>query len=72
MLDLVTCLNRSPLIRWYVVRSGYKNGQQKDTCVKEIGIRVYNMSTILGSVVNMIGGSIWSIHSFNTFDFGKL
>lgn len=71
MFDLVTCLNRSPLIRWYVVRFGYKNGHQKDMCVKEIGFRVYNMSTIVGSVVNMIGGFIWSIHSFNTLDFGK-
>jgi hypothetical protein len=44
---------------------------KKNTSVKEIGFHVYNMLTILGFVVDMIGGYVWSFYSFNTFDFGE-
>ena len=32
-----------------------KNGHQKDTCYKEIGLCAQNKDTVLGSVVNRIG-----------------
>lgn len=37
-----------------MVRRGSKNGYQK-TLVKEIGLFAQNMTTILGSMVNIIG-----------------
>ena len=40
-----------------VVTCGCKNGRQKDMmCLIEIGIRAQILSTILGSIVNIIGG----------------
>ena len=45
------------MIEWYVVRCGSKNGHQKDTRLKEIGLYAQNMLAILGSIVNMTGGS---------------
>ena len=36
---------------------GSKNGNQKDTCLKEIGLCDRYMITILGSIRNTIGGT---------------
>ena len=44
-----------------MVRCGSKNGHQKDMCLKEIGLRAQNMLTILGSIVNIIGGTYMTI-----------
>jgi hypothetical protein len=39
---------------------GCKNGYQKGIiCLREIGLRAHNMLIILGSFVNMIGGSLY-------------
>jgi len=38
-----------------VVMCGFKNGQQEQTCLKEIRLCVQNLLTILSLVVNMIG-----------------
>ena len=55
----VTCLTRTPIFRWYVVRCGPKNVYQKIImCLKELGLQAQNMVTILSSIVNIIGGSI--------------
>ena len=35
---------------------GSKNEYQKDMCLKEIGLYVQNMMTILSILVNIIGG----------------
>ena len=51
--NLVTCLNKTPLFEWYMVRCGSKNGYQKDTCLKETGLHVQSMIIIPGFIVNM-------------------
>ena len=38
---------------------GSKNGHQEGMCLKEIGLHAQNVSTILGSMVNMIGGGTY-------------
>jgi hypothetical protein len=45
------------MFEWYVVRHGYKNGHLEDMCSEDVGLRLQNMQTILGSLVNMIGGT---------------
>ena len=40
-----------------MVRCGSKYGYQKDTCLKDIGLRAQNMINILGSIVNIIEGT---------------
>jgi hypothetical protein len=45
------------MFEWYVVRHGYKNGHLEDMCSEDVGLRLQNMQAILGSLVNMIGGT---------------
>ena len=40
-----------------MVRCGSKNGHQKDKCLKEIRLRVQNTLTIIGSIVDIVGGA---------------
>ena len=47
---LVTFLIMTPILEWYVIWCGSKNGYQKDMSLKEIGLRAQNMITILGSI----------------------
>ena len=61
MLDSVTYLNRTPIFEWYMVRFGSKDGHQKDICLKEIGLRAQTIITVLGSVVNLLGGTYMTI-----------
>jgi hypothetical protein len=63
---LVTYLNQTPIFEWYVIRWGSKNAYWKDMCSKKIGLCGQNMITILGSIVNMIGGPVLP---FNELDF---
>ena len=43
MPNLVTYLNRTPIIEWYVVRCGSKNGYQKGIIrLKELGLHAQN------------------------------
>ena len=45
---------------------GSKNEYQKDMCLKEIGLYVQNMMTILSILVNIIGGEpIWPLNEHN-------
>ena len=53
----ITNLMGRMYFEWYVVGCGSKNGYQKDVCLKEIGLRAQNMITILGSIVDVIGGT---------------
>ena len=39
-----------------MVGCGSKNGHQKDMFLEAIGLRVENLLTILGSIVNIMGG----------------
>jgi hypothetical protein len=56
VLILVTYHDRTPTFEWYVIRCGSKNTQQKDLCVKGVGLHVQNMMIVGGSIVNIIGG----------------
>ena len=42
--NLVTYPNWIPIFEWYVVWCGFKNGHQKDICLKEIGLRAQNIN----------------------------
>lgn len=53
-----TYLNQPPIFEWYVVTCGCKNGHQIDICSEEIGLRAQHLVTVLGSVVNIIGGGL--------------
>ena len=44
-----------------MVRCGSKDGHQKDVCLKEIGLRAQTIITVLGSVVNLPGGTYTTI-----------
>ena len=50
----VTYLDWTPIFGWYVVWYGSKNKYQKNISLKEIGLYVDNLMTILGSMVNTI------------------
>ena len=41
-----------------MVRRSSKNGYQKDMCLKGIGLRAQNMITIIGPIVNILGGDV--------------
>lgn len=68
--NLVTSLNQTPrtiwtsicLVEWHVVRCG--NGYQKDTSLEEIGLHYEKMTTILGSIVNILYQFEWAWVSF--------
>ena len=51
----ITFLIKKPIIEGHVVWRGFKNGYQKDTCLKKNGPLVQNMITILDSIFNIIG-----------------
>ena len=52
----VTYLERTPIFEWCMVRCGSNNRHQKDMCLKEFGMHVQNLLTILDLIVNIIGG----------------
>jgi hypothetical protein len=41
-----------------VIKDKCKNGYQKDMCLNEIGLSVQKMLSILGSIINIIGGKL--------------
>jgi hypothetical protein len=51
-----THLTQTIKFEWYVVCCGFKNGHQKYTCLKEIGLHAQDMLSILGSIFNIIDG----------------
>jgi hypothetical protein len=57
VLDLVTYLIQTPIFEWYMARCGSTNGYKKDKCLKESRLRAQDMITMLGSIVNIIGGT---------------
>ena len=52
----VTCLKWTRIFEWCVGKCGSKNGHQKDIFWKGIGIWSQNLSTIIGSIINIIWG----------------
>ena len=53
--------NHSSISESNVVRSGSKNGFQRDKCLKEIELHAQNMLTILNSIANTIGRTYTTI-----------
>ena len=47
---------------WCVVGCGSKNRHQKDMCLEEIGLCAPKMFTILGPILNIIGGKYMTIY----------
>lgn len=58
VLESNIAIIRTHVFEWYVVPWGSKNGHQKDTCIKEIGLCHEHILTTLGSTIHMNGGSI--------------
>ena len=61
-----------------MVRLGFKNIYQIDMCSNEIGFCAQNLVTMLGSIVDIIGGwwvgegeYIINFYGSGTFDFAK-
>lgn len=53
--NLVNYHNQMIIFVWYVVMCGSKYRHQKDMCLKESGLHVQNMTTILGTLLIIIG-----------------
>lgn len=51
-----TYFNQPPIFELCVIRCGSENDYQTDICLKKIGLRAQSLFTILGSIVNTIGG----------------
>jgi hypothetical protein len=54
--NLITDLSHAPIFEWYVVKCGSMNRYQRRHVLKAIGLRAQNMTHILGSIVDIIGG----------------
>ena len=59
MLDAITYLNRTPIFESYVICCGSKNKHSKDMLFKEIRLHARIMTTILSSVVDIIGRDLY-------------
>ena len=55
---LVTYLYRTPILEWYVISCGSKNGHQKDMCLKYIQLHAQNVIYIPNAIVNIVGGLV--------------
>ena len=47
--SITNYLNQTPIFEWYVIRCGFRNGYQRDMCIKEINPCAQFIITILGS-----------------------
>jgi hypothetical protein len=56
-LNSLTHLERTPIILWFVVRCGSKNGHQKNMFFKEIGLRAQKYDPFKGLLGNTIEGA---------------
>ena len=59
MPNSVTSLNRRPVFKWVIWLGVAPTTDAKKTCSKEIGLCAQNMTTILGSIVNIIVGVLY-------------
>jgi hypothetical protein len=59
MFDSVSYIDQTSIFEWFVVRCASWNGRHKDICLKEIGLCAHNMLTIMGSIINIIGGGTY-------------
>ena len=68
MPNLVTYLNMTSMLQWYVIRCGSKIEHQKYTCLKEIGLHAQNVITITHLTFNIIEMDMYDhIMSTNIF-----
>jgi hypothetical protein len=49
------------VFEWYVVLHGSKNVYQKDMCLKEIGLHIQNIMTIMSLKANITKGTYMTI-----------
>ena len=57
----LTLLNRTPTFDWCAVRWGSKNKHHKDTCSKEVELRLQMLSTISPWQWTQLGGPMYSV-----------
>ena len=62
MLLSVIDLKHAPVFDRCVVGCGSENGHQKNMFLEDIGVRVGIVLTILGSIVNILGGQSYMIN----------
>ena len=51
-------LDRTPVVKTYVIKCGFKSKYQKDMCSKEIGLHAQKLLIILDSIINIFGEPI--------------
>ena len=51
----LTFVTKTLVLEWYVIRCGFKNKNQKDTCLRGIGFHAQITLASQGSRVNLIG-----------------
>jgi hypothetical protein len=56
-------LKRTLILAWYVIRCGFKNGCQNAICLKEIGLHVQSMMSIL---IKLNDEHTWDDHLMST------
>lgn len=71
-------LSQLAVFKWWVVGCGSKTGHQDDMYVDEIGLLAQHLLTVLGSIVNIVGRTLWSfnepekLHLRQSYELQKL
>jgi hypothetical protein len=69
----VVILLKQTIFEWYLVKLVVKNALQKDTHYKKIRLCVQNIeNAILGSMINIMGVSMWSFKEKGNLHFDLL
>lgn len=50
MSNIVICIHQTPVIEWYVIRCGSKDGYAEDICKKRIGLCAQIITTFQESI----------------------
>ena len=61
VLYVVTLFDWTPIFEWYMTKPVLENGHQNDICYDEIGLCAQYIDTIVGSIVNTLGGLMWPL-----------
>ena len=71
-------LSQLAVFKWWVVGCGSKTEHQDDMYVDEIGLLAQHLLTVLGSIVNIVGRTLWSfnepekLHLRQSYELQKL
>ena len=67
---MVIILNQTTIFEWFVAsRCGCKNAHQKYMYLEEVELCIQNIGTILGSIVNIQWGPVWSFNDTENLHF---